>query len=628
LKRLPNLSIRKPIWQVLLVIIPLLTYALILLNRSPNLLRPISLLVRHGFLLPLVGLLPVFWGAYALRGYLGTLTSLTVTLAAFALSLAGLWASGDTNSLIVSGLLPWSDAAGYYGCANLLLEGERFTSFCSSRPLFSGFLALVLQLCGRNLTLTVAVMVLIAALCCYAAARAIAHAHGALPAALMLIILLFFYRRYAGTTMSESMGLPLGALGLAMLWRSDGRELVRMLIGLALMTLGLLARLGPFFILPFLMLWIGWARRGTKRFGWIDFGMSLAVVAACMAVNWLAFQAFGSLQGALFSKLAPALYGVTVGDENWNKIYEDHPEINRLSEAEQTKIIYQLIFENIRNHPSLFLKGILAQYGYLFSNTWYSAYGYLHDPRAWYNPLIQYPLFVLNGVALVFAWKRREQPLMMLTLSITLGLLLSVPFVPPRNTSQLRAYAAAIPILGMLPGLGLSFLLEKLSFAQLRKQPAELFIGRFDLALTVILLLGMIIAPFTLPVFVKPLEYPKITCPTGMETISVFLGRGSSVTIMPGSSFFLDWLPYFHQERFRRLLHGMSQMDFVEEMENIETPATLFRALDLRSKQSAFVISPASLLPPEGGLLTLCGHWRESAAGRRYGLFDVVQVLR
>jgi len=63
-------------------------------------------------------------------------------------------------------------------------------------------------------------------------------------------------------------------------------------------------------------------------------------------------------------------------------------------------------------------------------------------------------------------------------------------------------------------------------------------------------------------------------------------------------------------------------------MENIETPATLFRALDLRSKQSAFVISPASLLPPEGGLLTLCGHWRESAAGRRYGLFDVVQVLR
>lgn len=627
LERFSRISIPKPVWQVGLVVIPLLTYTLILLNRSPNLLRPISLQVRFGFLLPLIGLTLTFWGAYALRGYLGKLVSLTVTLAAFALSLAGLWASGETNSLIVSGLLPWSDAAGYYGCANLLLEGERLTPFCSSRPFFSGFLSLLLQLCGRNLSLTVAVMVLIAALCCYIAAQAVRRTHGALPAALLLVILLFFYRRYAGTTMSENIGLPLGALGFALLWQSEGHELARMLIGIALITLGLFARLGPFFVVPLLMLWVGWTKRGTKHFGWNAFWASAVVIASFMAVNWLVFQTFGSLRGALFSKLAPALYSVTVNG-NWTQVYEDHPEIKQFSEGEQSKIIYRLILENISNQPALLLKGILAQYGALFSNTWYSAYGYLLDPRRkWYNPLIQYPLFVLDGIALVFAWKRRQQPLMTLLLAVTLGLLLSVPFVPPLNTSQLRTYAAVIPILGVLPGVGLSFLAEKMPFAQSHKRSVQPFSGQTDLALAIILIAAITITPFIMRVFVKPLEYPKTNCPSNMQTISVFWARGSSVTIMPENSFFVDWLPYFHQERFTRLLHGMSQMDFVEEMEKLETPATLLRALDLRSKQLTFIIAPTHLIPSEGALLTLCGNWRESTAGRRYKLFDVVQVI-
>ncbi len=614
--------------QMFLVTIPLTVYTLILLNRSPNLLRPISLQVRFGFALPLIGLFLLFWGAYSVRGFWGQWISLTVTLAVFALSLAGLWASGETNSLIVSGLLPWSDAAGYYGCANLLLEGERYTPFCSSRPLFSGYLALILQLSQRNLALTVAVMTLIAGLCCHAAARAIRRTHGALPAALLLIVLFFYYRRYAGTTMSENLGLPLGALGFAILWNSEGRGLTYPLVGIMTITVGLLARLGPFFILPLLMIWVGWVQRGEKRYNQYAFGASAGIVILCMLSNRLIFQQFGSLEGALFSKVAPALYGVSVGGSSWAQVYEDHPEIRQLSDREQTQMILRLVMENARDEPQLFLKGVLKQYGYLFSNTWYSAYGYLRDEDKWYTPFVQYTLLALNAIGLISAWKKRHKPLMLLALALMAGMLLSVPFVPPGDTSQLRTYAVAIPVLGVMPGLGVSFLLEKTPVSWLVGQVVEPSDVKNDCFLSSALIVSIIAAPFVLHAVVHPTEYPEATCQPEMQTISVFLASDSSVVILPEKVFFLDWLPYFHQGRFERLLHGSPQLDFVVELENLETPATLFQALDLRTKKLAFVISPASLIPPEGGLLTLCGYWRESAAGRRYKLFDVVQVMR
>ncbi|MCE1255802.1 MAG: hypothetical protein LWX83_19905, partial [Anaerolineae bacterium] len=169
--------------------IPLIIYFAILVNRSPNLLRPISLAARFSFasLIPIMAL--VLWGAFLIKGWWGRLASFSAVLALFALALAGIWASGQSDALIMTGLLPISDARGYYLDANLLLENQPYSVFSSRRPFFAGLLAALLQATQRNLQWSLAILVLITAVCCYLAARAVRRSHGALAAAIFTMVL-------------------------------------------------------------------------------------------------------------------------------------------------------------------------------------------------------------------------------------------------------------------------------------------------------------------------------------------------------------------------------------------------------------------------------------------------------
>ncbi len=70
----------------------------------------------------------------------GLLLSLSSMLILFALPLSALWATGLSNESIIAGLLPFSDAAGYYNDANRLLRRRRiFRIFNETTPLCRPF---------------------------------------------------------------------------------------------------------------------------------------------------------------------------------------------------------------------------------------------------------------------------------------------------------------------------------------------------------------------------------------------------------------------------------------------------------------------------------------------------------
>src|SRR5262249_36126452 len=145
------------------------------------------------------------------RGSAGTLASLTVTLLLFSLPLLALWAHVGIHGNAVGGLLPFSDASGYYYDARRLIDGH-LMGWAARRPLFPGLLATLLGLTGQNLQVTLAILVALSAVACFLLAHEIRTSHGALAACIVVILLLLFYRFDGGlgTTLTENLGLALG----------------------------------------------------------------------------------------------------------------------------------------------------------------------------------------------------------------------------------------------------------------------------------------------------------------------------------------------------------------------------------------------------------------------------------
>ena len=124
----------------------------------------------------------------------------------FALLLIHQWQFVPNYGEIIGGLLPWSDASGYLQEAQRVLNGSLLTSFGARRPLFPAFLAVLLQLTGRNFMVSLAVLTWINALAVLLVVREVKRSYGAVGASVLLIIAYKFYLRFAGTTMTEQLG--------------------------------------------------------------------------------------------------------------------------------------------------------------------------------------------------------------------------------------------------------------------------------------------------------------------------------------------------------------------------------------------------------------------------------------
>jgi asparagine N-glycosylation enzyme membrane subunit Stt3 len=72
--------------------------------------------------------------------------------------------------------------------------------------------------------ISLAILGALISVACYLAAREIQGLMGIWPALLFLFVLFLFYRRFAGATMTENLGLPLGVSAFVILWGSAQRK--------------------------------------------------------------------------------------------------------------------------------------------------------------------------------------------------------------------------------------------------------------------------------------------------------------------------------------------------------------------------------------------------------------------
>lgn len=252
---------------------------------------------------------------FSRKGIAWDTISLTLTLVLFSIPLIYKWQTAGFYGYLIGGLLPWSDATGYFSGAQHLINDGNLTQWATRRPLFGGFLAVLLSAAGNNLQVTVAILAMLNGLALFFAAREIQKIHGSLIAATFLMICYWYYCPYAGIAGSEQIGICFGAIGTACLIRgTQNGSLKDATFGLFLLTIALNARAGAFFILPTIALWFG--IDFSKGLGWRKpIAVGIVAIVVGMAGNFAMVKAVGSPYAVPLSNYSYTLYGLASGTQ-------------------------------------------------------------------------------------------------------------------------------------------------------------------------------------------------------------------------------------------------------------------------------------------------------------------------
>lgn len=611
-----NFPQRTLAWSPILIgalslFIAIAVFVVILVNRSPNFLRPMSIALRTDFSVTAGLYLALLYLAFRLKGWLGQSLSLVLTLALFAFPLAGAWAVGHTQPTLFNGIVPLFDASDYYTDALRLLAGQDFSVFSARRPLFAGLLAVVLWLANYNLMTALGILTFLTGLACFISAKEIQRTHGAEVAVLTLAILFLYYRYHSGLTMSENLGLPLGALGFALLWRGTAdRNKLLVWSGLLVITLALNARAGTFFMLPLLLLWFGWFfRSSNQKYSWSFFVYGSTAVILGFVINLVMFRLLATPTGVPFANFSYTLYGLAAGGESWIYVFNTHPELYQLQEPYQSREVYRMAFELIRDQPHLIVQGAFHSWSMLFSNSWYGAYSYVAEENWTLGMIAQWGLFLLCVLGIVRGIRNREDPLNALVCIAAAGVFISVPFLPPTDAYRMRPYAVSIVVFGLLPAMGLLFAIEKVKLPFLGKESLGTSYLPAVSILSVLFILSSTLGAAVLKTTGTLPAFADAACEPGLDLVAVRFDPSTHFNVIRQKAPGLDWMPNFHIGRFRSNSHSMADSSMIAWTDEVEPEESLFYSLDFQSMQKVLILTSTERLPAAGSLWQVCGEW-------------------
>lgn len=560
--------------------------------------------------------------------------------------LAGVWQAGVSDWLMIGGLLPYSDAGGYYADALRLLHGQKFSVFSSRRPLFPAFLAAVLSMTDLNLRAALILLTAMSALAIWFAVREVRRSLGVVAGAVMLLCLFMFYRRYIGSTLTEHLGLTFGCLAFALIWR--GAITSRMgpfFFGLFLLSLALNARAGTFLILPAIVLWAAWVFREPKGSVLRTVGGGMVAVLLGFAVNGLVLHTVGT-PGAAYSNFSYTLYGLVFGG-NWSLALHQHPELATLAPLEQAHRVYALAWEHIRTNPLSLLVGSIRAWRAFFlgrSGTWFSFILYLSPEWADLRAMLladgvkalnfRRDLWVLLDVSaremwiiglhgllaagLVVLWRNHRRPLPLLIIAAWSGIFLSVPFVPPWDADNMRAYAATIPFVIALPMMGLAYRREGkaqwLAGEQKGASPRVTDLYVFSALLIAVQIFGPLagIAGAAARLANGQQKVCAVKCAPNCQARLVSIDPRTSIHLVDSMAGLAADRPgnYVNVRDLRERKHIQDYPDvwyIWHAISRLPAGTTLALAYDVRSGDTIYVQSRSTVFPPSQGLVLLCG---------------------
>lgn len=341
------------------------------MNRSSSRSRYTHNFKPH-IILPLVGVVLAILLSFRNTALRKGLTFILV-LVLFAFSLNGVWANTQTGNYVVSGLLPFSDANFQYAGILRVLDFGEFNGTASRRPFFGELAAILLHLSQRNLQVTFAVIVFLAAVSTWYALIEISNNFSIFSTILFLSAVFLFYSRFIGTMMTENLGLVLGLLslyfmlsGIRLYGKDDERAIGSITLGSFLFSLAQNARPASVMTIPLLILFFGRLFRKDRFLNWrIVLFVSLASLTPFL-INRVHFSVFGFEESQPMSNSLYGLHGFVSGGYGWAHVFNIYPGFSTLSAAEQNQFFLSSILYEVFNNPGNILQGYLQEFRWLF----------------------------------------------------------------------------------------------------------------------------------------------------------------------------------------------------------------------------------------------------------------------
>lgn len=607
----------KPLWITITFLITVSSFSLILFLPLP---RQPGLILRYDFTTAICFLLIVFFITYQLNNKIGIVASFFVTVSLFALPLSGIWQSGNSEPGLISGLIPYSDAGNYYFDALRLVQGLNFTSLATRRPLFPILFSALLWFTNKNLQFSLAALVLSTAISTALVAIGLMKSEGRYTAVLFTIIIFLYYRRFIGIPLTEHLGLTFGLLALILLLFGEKQNKpLYALTSIFLYSIAFNTRPGAMFILPALVIWVGIRFRTNSYFQWKWATFALICAASGFIINHVLFKLVAGNEAVLFSNFSFTFYGLASGGRGWTYIIKEHPEVINMGVKAQTREIYKLSFDLIRNNPFLMLEG--------FKNAWLSFFnisskgsmlGFIsgsdvyiyaanNSPSQSFYMLGRSSIFILGIVGVIFKCQNRKKTIF-LVLALLGGIFLSVPFVPPWDADRMRAYAVTIPILAYYPAVGLQFLIQKIHIEKNISGSINTLIEKLTILYSCLLILIILSYPFGIKIFKTPSKHIIQSCPEGQFAYTVTIPKGSYIYLLPDTEISKTKIPKINQNRFISSVHNLPDFDLTLFLENLQVPQIITYTVSHEEGTGIwlFINTDKSFQP---GIYQISGNW-------------------
>jgi len=385
---------------------------------------------------------------------------LTLTLCLFLFSMSGTWAGlprpGDFNSASIGGLIPFSDAHGYFAAAQDQARDGYWNGMALRRPFAAAFRSVLMTAAGFAYAQMLIIQVVLVSVSVWIAARSILVWRGPLACLAFVALSLMVSRSFLATSLTEPLGFVWSFLSVAAFVESFGRRSLQFaLLGLALTFTALMTRMGAMFLLPAVMLWIVCCFGDSWRKKVYICVAMIGVVGVGLSANFAMQKLYGRGADLSGSNFAYTLCGLSIG-QDWSSCpvrYAD--EMKRIDNTEKahTDFMYSKSVENIAKDPATIIRR-LAVSAELFARAVPPTiiYGYLRAPASKWLPTSIF--FLVSAIGLFILAINRPSGMEVLFWVMTmLAILVSSAFV--YFDDGMRVMTGSYPLIAALTASGL-----------------------------------------------------------------------------------------------------------------------------------------------------------------------------
>jgi len=294
------------------------------------------------------------WGVWALP--------VVVCLLLFLLASGG-WsghiAAVDLNYMSLAGLIPHSDAAGYYGDVFQQLLTGQWGVAGSRRPLAEAFRELSVVAARYSYTSTLLIQVVLLAIALWIAARSVALWRGIWAGFAFVGFIFILERPFLATTMTEPLGMIWALFALTFFIEAMRQHsLPHSLVALAALTLALLTRMGSLFTIPLLILWVTWAFGETGR-RYRTFALACSMVIVVILLNAVIASLYGSTRTTSGANFALTMCGLSLGSA-WDGCFATYKaQLGEIAdERAQVAFLLRQTLENAVHDPGVLIRRI------------------------------------------------------------------------------------------------------------------------------------------------------------------------------------------------------------------------------------------------------------------------------